>query len=54
MMTPEEVLIESIQIASLEGDSGALRREMCAKLAESMKVFYNIVYAKDNGGDEAA
>jgi len=53
-MTPEDVLIEAIQVASAEGDSAELRREACARLAESMKVFYNIVYAKDNGGDEAA
>jgi hypothetical protein len=51
MMTPEDVLIESIQIASMEGDSAELRREACAKLAESMKVYYNIVYATDNGGN---
>ena len=51
MQTPEDILIEAIQIASLEGDSAALRKHACARLAESLKIYYNLVYAKDNGKD---
>ena len=37
MMTPEDVLIEAIQAASLHGDSPNLRELQCEKLRESIE-----------------
>jgi hypothetical protein len=50
-MTPEDVLIEAIAAASLHGDSDALRRLMCAKLADSIRragAYYAVPFESEN------
>lgn len=50
MMTPEDVLIESIQAAARYGDSPDLRLKQCEKLKESIRStgFYAAVpFVKD-------
>ena len=44
-MTPEEVLLESIQAASLLGDTPELRQAQCSKLEEAIQK------AHENAGD---
>jgi len=36
-MTPEDVLIEAIATASLQGDSSILRQQMCQKLVKAIE-----------------
>jgi len=46
-MSPEDVLIEAIVIASTEGDSPRLRRDSCNKLKRSLRQ-YGMFYARDD------
>jgi hypothetical protein len=38
-MTPEDVLIETIVMASINGDSPVLRQQQCQKLQASIKQY---------------
>lgn len=56
-MTPEDVLIEAIVVASKDGDSPDLRRRQCGKLLQSIKATARF-YLRGDGppreNDEAA
>lgn len=47
MMTPEDVLLESIAAASIYGDSASLRAEQCRKLKVAMRLCAGIPVSSD-------